>query len=439
MPVCREQANHVTRTRGVYCARQAHHVIRQEVDGESEGVLGDGRGVLVSAVPLNDVGRRKEARVLFIATVDSHVWYFHLPQMRLLRDMGYEVEVAAGPSGFAARIEAAGFHVIPFDFTKNPLDLHLLTITTQLIRLMRERRYVLVHVHTPIAGFIGRYAARRAGVPHIMYTAHGFHFHPLGNPVTNAAYWLVEKVGSRWTTVLVTINEHDERAARRWFSRAGLTIYRVSGVGVDTGLFTPPTAEYRGEARRALGVDPGAVVIGWVGELDRGKRPLDALRVLAMLRTKVPDAVLLMAGEGPMAGLVRQRASALGLDTAVLVTGRQDDMPHFLAACDVLLSTSGREGLPKSIMEAMAMGMPVVAWESRGCSDLILDGVTGYLVPFGDVQGMGEGLESLGKSAEDRHRLGSAGRDRVLTEFTTEHVLSQMRAIYEVVLGERSI
>ncbi|MCX6083942.1 MAG: glycosyltransferase, partial [Caldiserica bacterium] len=237
---------------------------------------------------------------------------------------------------------------------------------------------------------------------------------------------------------LVTINDHDERAARRWFARAGLTICRVSGMGVDTRLFTPPTAEYRAEARRALGVDLDAVVIGWVGELDKGKRPLDALRVLAMLQTRVPEATLVLAGEGPLVRLVRQRAAALGWETTVLVAGWQADMPFFLAACDVLLSTSDREGLPKSIMEAMAMGMPVVAWQIRGCSDLIVDGVTGYLAPFGDVQVMAGRLESLAKCTEDRRRLGAAGRDRMLAEFGLKHILAQMRVVYEAVLSERS-
>ena len=136
----------------------------------------DIRGLL-----FHDRAMTDRPRILFAATVDSHLYYFHLPFMRLLRDMGYEVEAAAGPSGFAARIESAGFHVIPFDFTKNPLDPHLPGLTARLARLMRERHYVMVHAHTPIAGFVGRYAAHRAGVPHVMYTAHGFHFHSMGD------------------------------------------------------------------------------------------------------------------------------------------------------------------------------------------------------------------------------------------------------------------
>jgi glycosyltransferase involved in cell wall biosynthesis len=369
-------------------------------------------------------------RILFVATVDSHLYYFHLPFMRLLRDMGYEVEAAAGPSGFAARIELAGFHVIPFGFTKNPLDPHLLGITTRLVRLIRERRYVLVHVHTPIAGFVGRYAAHRAGVPHVMYTAHGFHFHPLGRPAVNRLYAMIESVASRWTDVLVVINHEDAAAARALFSRPSLDIEEVPGVGVDTGSFVPADPDMRGRSRARLGVAGAGLVVGWVGEFTGRKRPGDVLEVARQLAVSVPDARFLMAGEGPLEGDTRQNAAACGLGQTVLFAGWQGDVPSFLAGCDALVSTASQEGLPRNVLEAMACGLPVIAWNIRGCRDLVVDGATGFLVPFGDVKGMCSRLGQLAHDEAMRRDMGAAGRERVMREFSQDRVLEEMRRIY---------
>jgi glycosyltransferase involved in cell wall biosynthesis len=374
-------------------------------------------------------------RILFVATVDSHLYYFHLPFMRLLSEMGYEVEAAAGPSGFAARIESAGFHVIPFAFTKNPLDPRLLRTTAQLIRLMRERRYVLIHAHTPIAGFVGRYSAYRAGVPCIMYTAHGFHFHPLGRPAANRMYATIERVASRWTDVLVVINHEDAAAARALFSRPGLDIEEVPGVGVDTGAFVPAEPEVRGRSRERLGVAGAGLVVGWVGEFTRRKRPGDVLEVARHLAVSLPDARFLMGGEGPLEGDTRQHAVALGLGQTVLFPGWQGDVPSFLAGCDVVVSTASQEGLPRNVLEAMACGLPVVAWDIRGCRDLVVDGATGFLIPYGDFEGMCSRLDQLAHDETMRRDMGAAGRERAMREFSQDRVLEVMRRIYSSQLG----
>jgi glycosyltransferase involved in cell wall biosynthesis len=377
-------------------------------------------------------------RILFVATVDSHLYYFHLPFMRLLREMGYEVEAAAGPSGFADRIEAAGFRVFPFGFTKNPFDTRLLGVTARLIRLMRERHYVLVHAHTPIAGFVGRYAAHRAGIPHVLYTAHGFHFHPLGNRVLNRLYTAIERTASRWTDVLVVINNEDAAAARVLFARPGLDIEQVPGVGVDTQAYAPVEHEARARSRERLGVAGAGLVVGWVGEFTHRKRPGDVLEVARRLAGRLPDARFVMAGEGPLERDIEQRSRSRGLERTVLFPGWQGDVASFLGACDVVVSTASQEGLPRCILEAMACGLPVVAWNIRGCRDLVVDGATGFLVPFGDVDGMCARLEELAHSDAMRRDMGAAGRERATREFSQERVLGEMRRIYAGQLDGRT-
>jgi hypothetical protein len=132
--------------------------------------------------------KEKMKKVLFLATVDSHIYYFQIPFMKILKDMGYEVEVAASNVGFTEKIEKEGFKVYNIPFSRNPLSPSNFKAFFSLLRLMRKNKYVMLHTHTPVASFIGRVAGRTAGVPHIVYTAHGFHFHEYGNPLINLVH-----------------------------------------------------------------------------------------------------------------------------------------------------------------------------------------------------------------------------------------------------------
>ena len=315
-------------------------------------------------------------------------------------------------------------------FSKDLLRTGNIVAGLRLVRMMRKRRYVLLHVHTPIAGFIARMAAHAAGVPHIIYTAHGFHFHALGGRWSNAFFWRVERFAARWTDVLITMNAEDFAAARSTMESAKTRIEYVPGVGVDTVRYSPPSDSERRHVREALGVADADFVVGWIGEVVGGKRPGDALEIMRLLAGTQPESRLLLAGEGRLEETTRRGIAGLGLSRTVKLMGWVDDVPRFLHGCDALVMTSEREGLPKCVMEAMACGLPVVAWDIRGCRDLIRQGESGFLVPFGDCRAMAARLGELAADKALRASMGTAGRERVLAEFGLDRVLARMKEIY---------
>ena len=377
-------------------------------------------------------------RVLFVATVDSHIWYFHMTHMQLLRDMGYEVEVAAASAGFAERICAEGYEVHTIPFSRNPLSLRNIGAYRALRRLMQSRQYAMVHVHTPVGGFLGRLAARRVGVPHIIYTAHGFHFHRHGKWWSNRLYYTLERMAACWTDTLITINRADFAVASRDFGRGRTKVVYLPGVGTDCSTFRPLSSIERIAARASLGSPAHSLVVTWVGELNRNKRPEDALAAIRYLSEK-HLARLVMLGKGGRDRELHDLVAHLDLEGVVFLAGRVSNVAEYLSASDVLISTSMREGLPRNVMEGMACGLPVVAYDIRGCNDLVVDGETGFLVPFGDVHGLADKLAWLAQHPDERHRMGMAGRNRIEETFSLEAVLPQMRAIYENELGRKGM
>ena len=135
-------------------------------------------------------------KILFLATVDVHIYAFHIPFMKLLEGMGYEVEAACANTGFVERIRNEGFTVNEIPFSRNPLSPSNLIAFVLLLRTFRKKSYRMIHLHTPVAGFLGRIAGRISGVPCIIYTAHGFHFHEYGSKLKNFLYYRLERLAN---------------------------------------------------------------------------------------------------------------------------------------------------------------------------------------------------------------------------------------------------
>jgi len=374
--------------------------------------------------------------ILFLATVDSHIYYFHIPFMKLLRDMGYEVEVACSNVGFTEKIEQEGFKVYNIPFSRNPVSPLNVKSFFMLLNLMKKRKYIMLHTHTPVASFLGRIAARIAGIPHIVYTVHGFHFHEYGSRIKNFIYYHLEKFAGRFTDVLITINTDDYKIAEEKNMIPNGKVVYIKGVGVDIHKFSSQqmSSNIRKKYRDALRLDKKDFTVITVAELIKRKNIYDIIAAIASLSDKIR---LIIVGNGTLWKELKDYVKNEGLPKKVLFLGRRTDIPELLYISDLFVMTSLHEGLPKAMMEAMAMAKPVVAYNIRGVRDLVVDGKTGFLVPFRDVKRLAEKILFLYEHPDICKEMGKNGRKRIEKEFSLNVIIDQMKRLYTEILEDK--
>lgn len=373
----------------------------------------------------------KRGKVLFVATVYRHLTAFHLPFMRLLHDWGYEVHAAASPhQGDKGELEAMGVTCWNIPFQRSPLRLGNIRAYTELRSLLQRERYSLIHVHTPIAAWLGRLATKRTGQGPVLYTAHGFHFYRGAPWHLWALYYPAERLAARWTDGLIVINQEDLLQAKRMGFKEGEDLFLVRGVGVDVDRY----AKAAPASREALGLSPEEKVVLCVAEFTPNKNHLQLLLAWGKVVQNEARAKLLLVGEGVLKGKIEAWVREMGLKDSVKLLGFRRDVPHLLALADVVVLSSKREGLPRAVVEAMAAGKPVVATDVRGNRDLVKNGETGFLLPLGDVDGLARALLRLLGDPEMARRMGEAGQARIQA-YALDRVLHEMASIYSRYLG----
>jgi len=297
-------------------------------------------------------------------------------------------------------------------------------------RLIGERRIELVHSHGKGAGLYGRLAARRAGIPSI-HTFHGIHYarYPVG---LRGLYLALERRLAAIGTAVIHVSESQAREAEALrLAPAGRTHVIVNGVDV-AGLTAK--AEPREAARAALGLADGELGIGIVARLDPIKAVDALLEAFARVARALPRARLIVIGDGPEAGRLHALTRSLGIDSRVRFTGAVPDAARLLGGLDLYVSASRREGLSLAVLEAMALGLPVVATRVAGHVDAVSDGVTGRLVATDEPRALAHALVSLlGEPAAARRALGEAGRRRVEQRFGAERMAAETAALYRAV------
>lgn len=354
---------------------------------------------------------------------------FFPEHINMLQAAGHRVELACNmDEPLPERVAALGCPAHHIPFSRSPFSKDNLTAYKALKQLLAEHHYDIVHTHTPNASAIVRLACRRLrrdGL-RVFYTAHGFHFYT-GAPAKNwLIYYPVEKLLSRWTDVLITMNGEDYRRAKAF--RAGRAEF-VHGVGVDTDRFRlDRAAEERREARRALGVADGDLMLLSVGELIPRKNHETAIRAVA--RLKDPSVKYFICGAGPMKERLEALAEQLGVGDRVRLLGVRRDIPELDRAADLFLFPSRQEGLPVALMEAMAAGLPAVCSDIRGDRDLIENETGGILCPPGDPAAFAQAILRLKGSPELCRRMGEHN-SRAVEAFSTARVLAELREIYE--------
>lgn len=369
-------------------------------------------------------------KILFTATVDSHIKHFHLPYLKWFKEQGFEVHVASRGS---ENIPYADFKWnIPF--SRSPFNKDNIKAYSKLKKIIDTYNYRLIHCHTPVGGVLTRLAARRARKKgtKVIYTAHGFHFYK-GAPLKNwLLYYPVEKWLARYTDCLITINEEDYALAKNEKFKAG-RIEKVNGVGVDLSKFAPQEEDVKRKLRLEYGFNIEDFVLIFVGELSYRKHQDLLIDAVALLKERIPNIKLLLVGKGEMEYLYKKKVEKLGLKNEVEFLGYRNDVPNLMAIADVVLSSARHEGLPVNVMEAMATGLPLVVTDCRGNRDLVQNGENGFVVGIDDAEGMAERIEYIYKNKKIREKAREYNLENI-KNYSLDVVRIKMSEIYKEML-----
>lgn len=309
-------------------------------------------------------------KVLFVATVDSHIELFHLPFLEMFKKRGYEVHVATEsykPIKFCDKKIKLSIKRSPFKLISN------YKATRQLKKIVDQEKYEIIHCHTPVGSVVARLAARkarRAGT-RVIYTAHGFHFYK-GAPLH---FWLmfypVEWFLAKYTDTLITINNEDFERAKLRFSKRCRDIQYVPGVGVDPKKFEKKMSDKEKNAlRESLGLTKDDKVLICVGRLDKNKNQGFLIKAMSELVRKGSSYHLLLVGPDEINGKYQKLSAKLNLTKNVHFLGFRNDIPELMQISNMAVSASKREGLPVNLIEALYSKIPIVTTDCRGAGEI---------------------------------------------------------------------
>lgn len=328
-------------------------------------------------------------KVLLTATVQSHICQFHKPLVEVLHNHNCEVHVAAKDNlaeknGLKLDFVEKVFNV---PFSRSPKSTDNIKAYKELKKIIEQENYDVIHCNTPMGGIVTRLAAkntRKKGTK-VFYTAHGFHFYKGASKKNWLVFYPIEKFFARYTDKLITINREDYKLASERFKTS---VEYIHGVGVNEERYYSVSDEEKLAIRDELGFTKSQKILLCVGELLPNKNQKMAINVMAKLVKDFPDAVLLLAGNGPEKSNLENQIAEHKLQDNVKMLGYCTCLEKYQRITDVSLSCSKREGLPLNIVEAMLTENPVVATKNRGHCELITDNQNGYIVSVGDVDKM---------------------------------------------------
>ena len=324
-----------------------------------------------------------------------------------LRRLGHECDLVAGPqTGPEGSLDAEA--IVVDSLRREPNPVWDTQACRELYRLFRQCRYDIVHTHSGKAGIVGRLAARLAEVPVVVHTIHGPSFYRHQNPLGNWVFRGLEQIAAEWTTQFVSVAD----AMTEQYQAAGITGKFVtihSGMKLEPFLSAPP---------------PRGNVVGKIARLFRLKGHKYLFEALPRIKVAVPDVKFLLVGDG----IYRKQYERYEAEFTGLV--RPEEIPACVARMSVLVHLSLREGLPRTLVQALAAGRPVVAFDVDGAREVCLNGSTGFLVRPGDVEGLAEAVIRLLQDRALASRLGAQGRELVREQFSEELMVRKIDELY---------
>ncbi len=361
---------------------------------------------LLHIIPTLDQAGAEKQLSLLVRGLDSEVFETHVC-----------VLTRTGP--LAADLEAAGIPIWPIGkrWKLDPFALR------RLVQLMRRLRPDLVHTWLFAGNSYGRAAALRAGVPCVVATERCVDPWKVWHELA-----IDRSLARRTATIVVNSN-----GVRDFYVAHGLPADKFTCIPNGIGAATPSSLS-RDALLAQLGLPSNARLMGAVGRLWPQKRVKDLIWMADLLKVVRPDRHLLIIGEGPQRARLERFRHVIGIEDRVHFLGHRTDVPEIMPHFDLLLLASSYEGLPNSVMEAMAAGVPVVATDIPGNRDLVVENVTGYLVPPGDRGAFAKCAQQILDDKELAQRLGAGGKQRIAEHFTIEKMVASHAELYRGLL-----
>jgi glycosyltransferase EpsD len=382
-------------------------------------------------------------KVLIVSTIASVIDQFNRNNIKILQKLNYDITILANfnfgnttsdkkTEQFFNELIAQKIKVIDIPIPRKLKPLLLLRSYFIIKRLIKSENYSLIHCHTPIASMLIRInylfkTGNNRGK--IIYTAHGFHFYK-GAPIINwFLYYPVEKLLSRYTDCLITINREDYKRAKKSFKETK-SIFHINGVGVDTKIYFPISSEEEKiDYRKQYGYSKKEFIIISVAEINKNKNQILMVEAVKHLVGKRKNILVLLVGKGPEKEMIELIVKQYSLGNNVDFLGYRNDICRLLQISDLFVSCSRREGLPVSLIEAMAVGLPIIATDIRGNRDLIKNGSNGFLVSYNDPILLSEKMEKIIDSKEIRMEFANQNIKDV-KQYSEEIINIQMKNIF---------
>jgi glycosyltransferase involved in cell wall biosynthesis len=376
-------------------------------------------------------------KVCQLCAVDFTLKNFLLPLIDGMQRAGWEVTAVCSNGPFVYAMRVGGYKIETVAIARSMSPVSALRSTLALVRYFRRERFDVLHVHTPVAALIGRIAARIAGIPLVVYTAHGFYFHDEMPRRKRSLFVALERLGGKFTDLLFSQSAEDAEEAVKEGILSRERVLAI-GNGVDASCFDPARVGTGGTARAALGIPAAAFVVGMIGRQVREKGVADFLVAAADLAQRFPNVWFLLIGErlpsDHASGVEEEFSEAKAqLGERLVAPGLRSDIPEMLAAMDLFCLPSWREGMPRTIIEAMMMGKPVVATDIRGAREEVVAEITGVLVPTRAPGQLAVAIERFVRDPAWGTQLGQAGRERALMLYDEKEVIAlQLERIAQV-------
>lgn len=375
------------------------------------------------------------SKILFISNISHKIDSFAISSILAAQQQGLEFYHASNWQ--SATDEEIKFYESEYNIkinnvhiSRNPFSKTNITAYREIVDIIKRENIDYIHCNTPVGGLLGRLAGKKCKVKKIIYQVHGFHFYK-GAPKLNwLLYYPVERLLARYTDTLITINKDDyELALKKFKLRNNGKIHHVHGVGIDLSQYSYDFNEYqsiRNKKRTELGLSENDVVLISAGRLDLNKNNETTVKALA----NVPNIKFLLCGDGECRDSLMALAENLGVADRVLFLGNRSDINELYIASDVMIMMSFREGLSRSIMEAMASGLPCIVSKIRGNVDLIENEKGGYLCQVTDVDSLSKSIETLANDISLRKGYGEFNREKVKS-FSFDCVTNEITKIYK--------